>query len=380
VLRGEGTVCIDSGEYSLDSSVLKAGTVTRQVVSRIYLDHNATTPLDPVVRNTMLNSMKEDFGNPSGIYREGKSARFALDSARRRIAQLLNCTARRIIFTGGGSEANNHVLKGLAFACRSSKNHIITSTIEHPSVIETCKWLEKFGYHVTHLPVDSSGRVNPEDLLRAIREKTFLVSIMTANNETGSIQPITELARITREHGILFHTDATQAVGKIPVDVEALGIDLLTLSGHKLYGPKGIGSLYVKKGVILENLIHGGSQESGLRAGTENVVGIIGLGKAAELAEQRLPEMNRIRMLRDLLEKGIQKIVTGAKLNGHARERLPNTLNMCLPGFRGESLVLAMDQRGVSLSSGSACRSGSPKPSHAPQKRKLTGPFLSWRT
>jgi cysteine desulfurase NifS len=354
VLSGEGTVCIDSGEYSLESSVLKAGAETGQVVTRIYLDHNATTPLDPAVQNTMLNSMEEGFGNPSGIYREGKSARFAVDSARRNVAQLLNCTARRIIFTGGGSEANNYALKGLAFACRGRKNHIITSTIEHPSVIESCRWLEKFGYHVTYLPVDSSGRV-----------ETFLVSIMTANNETGSIQPLAELVRITRERGILFHTDATQAVGKIPVDVEDLGIDLLTLSGHKLYGPKGIGALYMKKGVILENIIHGGSQERGLRAGTENVIGIMGLGKAAELAVQRFPEMNRVRILRDSLEKGIREIVTEAKLNGHPRERLPNTLNMCLPGFRGESIVLAMDQKGVSLSSGSACRSGSPKPSHA---------------
>jgi cysteine sulfinate desulfinase/cysteine desulfurase-like protein len=213
--------------------------------------------------------------------------------------------------------------------------------------------------------VDKTGRISPEDLASAISKKTCLVSVMAANNETGSIQPIAELARIARQRSVLFHTDATQAVGKIPLDVEDLGVDLLTMSAHKLYGPKGVGALYIRKGIVLEPIMHGGKQEGELRAGTENVIGIVGFGKAAELAVQRLPEMDRIRKLRDRLGEGIKELIPEAKLNGHKKERLPNTLNMCLPGLRGESIVLALDQKGVSLSSGSACRSGSPKPSHA---------------
>jgi cysteine sulfinate desulfinase/cysteine desulfurase-like protein len=260
---------------------------------------------------------------------------------------------------------NNLAIKGMAFACWGIKNHIITSAIEHPSVIQTCKWLERYGFKTTYLEVDETGRISPDDLISAITDQTCLISIMLANNETGTIQPVADLALIAKSKGIPFHTDATQAIGKIQIDIQALGVDMLTMSGHKFYGPKGIGVLYVGREASLEPLIHGGKQESGLRAGTENLAGIAGLGKAAELAMQRITEMERIRALRDRLEKGIRELVPEARLNGHREERLPNTLNMTLPGLRGESLVLALDQKGISLSSGSACRSGSPTPSHA---------------
>jgi cysteine desulfurase NifS len=365
VVRGEGTTSIDSGEFVASDSMVISVEKFNHVEGRIYLDHNATTYLDPEVRKVMFEYMEDHYGNPSSIYSEGKHTRSAVETARRSVAQMLNCTARRVVFTGGGSEANNLALKGVAFTHWKSKTHIITSTIEHPSVLATCQWLEKLGFGITYLEVDKTGRVKPEDLASAINENTCLVSIMTANNETGSIQPIAELAHITRQNGVLFHTDATQAVGKISVDVKILGVDLLTLSAHKFYGPKGVGALYTRRDVLLSPLIHGGKQEGGLRAGTENVIGIAGLGKAAEMAMQRLPEMNRISTLRDKLEHGIKKLFPEARLNGHRTERLPNTLNICLPGVRGESLVLSLDQKGVSLSSGSACRSGSPKPSHA---------------
>jgi cysteine desulfurase NifS len=364
VLKGEGTVSSDSGEYGISDRVTGKDPFTESH-NRIYLDNNATTPLDPEVRAAMLQHMENDFGNPSSLYAEGKSAHYAVESARRSVATMINCTARRIIFTGSGSEANNLVLKGMFFSKRDGRNHIITTAIEHPSIMSACAWLEKQGVYVTYLGVDTTGIVQPDDLLSAISKETFLVSIMTANNETGSVQPIAQLAHICRHHGITFHTDATQAVGKVSVDVEELGVDLLTLSAHKINGPKGIGALYMRKGIALAPLIHGGKQEDGLRAGTENVAGIVGIGKAADLAVQRLPEMKRITKLRDRLERGILEIVPEARLNGNSNKRLPNTLNMSLPGMRGESIVIAMDQQGVSFSSGSACRSGSPKPSHA---------------
>lgn len=362
VLKGEGVTTVDSGEYGIVNDLMKSESGT--VEQRIYLDHNATTPLDPEVRKMMTDYIDEGYGNPSSIYKEGKSARFAVETARRSVAQLLNCTARRLVFTGSGSEANNLALKGTAFTNRRKKNHIITSSAEHPSILSVCSWLERCGFEITYLQVDGTGRVNPEDLVREIKETTCLVSIMTANNETGSINPIHELAQICRQRSVPFHSDATQAIGKIHVDVEDLEVDLLTLSAHKLYGPKGVGALFMRKGMSLEPLIHGGKQEWAYRAGTENVPGIVGLGKAAELAAQRLPDMDNVCILRDRLEQGIRDLVPGARLNGHVRERLPNTLNMFLPGMRGESVVMAMDQEGVAFSSGSACRSGSPRPSH----------------
>jgi cysteine sulfinate desulfinase/cysteine desulfurase-like protein len=311
-----------------------------------------------------MNEALINSGNPSGLYQEARKARDIVEDARRSVAQLINCTARRIVFTSGGSEANNMAIKGIAFKNHNDL-HIVTSQIEHPSVLSACQWLEKHGASVAYLPVDGNGQVNPDDLIKAINRKTRLITIMTANNETGVIQPIRELAMIAREREIIFHTDSVQAVGKISVDVEVLVPDLLTMSAHKFNGPKGIGCLYIRKGVELVPLIHGGGQESGLRAGTENVSAIAGLGKAAELAESRLNSMESVMLKRNRIEKAIQELAPLAKVNGHQKERLPNTLNITLPGFRGESLALALDQAGVAISSGSACKSGSPKPSQA---------------
>ncbi len=305
------------------------------------------------------------YGNPSSIHAAGRESHEAIEAARKSLSLLINCTPRRLIFNSGGSEGDNFVIKSVAFSCRNTKNHIITTTVEHPAVINTCQWLEKQGFAVTYLPVDRNGIVSSESLSRSITGKTCLVSIVAANNETGSLQPIEELAWIAREKGVLFHTDAVQAVGKIPVDVQAWGVDFLTLSGHKFHAPKGIGAVYVRKDVQIEPLIHGGKQESGLRGGTENILGIVGIGRAARLAAQRLDEMQgRVRRMRDRLYEGILQIVPGAKLNGHPEKRLPNTLNVTLPGIRGESLLLALDAQGVFFSSGSACKSGSPEPSH----------------
>jgi cysteine desulfurase NifS len=357
-----GTVRMDSGEYSLNAVAHHGDAGERQ--PRIYLDHNATTPLAPEAHEAMTRVLKDHFGNPSGIYREGKEAHAIIEGARRSVAQLLNCTARRVIFTSGGSESNNLVLKGVAFANRGKRDHIITSTIEHPSVLAACEWLEDQGFRITRLTVDRHGMVDPQDLLNSITPKTCLASIMMANNEIGTIQPIAELAAIARERDVLFHTDAVQAAGRIPLDVEALGIDFLSLSAHKLYGPKGAGILYMRNETGPKPLIHGGKQERGIRAGTENVAAIAGFGKAAELAIKALPSMQRVEKMRDNLQMKISEFIPEARLNGDPMRRLPNTLNMTLPGLRGESLVLVLDQKGISLSSGSACRSGSPIPSH----------------
>ena len=359
VSNGDRANIRGSGEYTLDDTVIDLS-----MNHRVYLDHNATTPVDRQVKEVMFEFM-ECYGNPSSIYSAGKEALAAIESARRSISSLINCTARRIVFTGGGSEANNLAVKGVAFASADGKNHIITSSIEHLSGLNACQWLEKRGFSVTYLPVDAEGRVNPNALKAAITDRTCLVSIMLANNETGSIQPIVELANIARERGVLFHTDGVQAIGKIPIDVEELGVDLLTMSGHKFHGPKGVGALYVRKGVMLDALVSGGHQEMGLRAGTENVTGIVGFGKAAELAVDHLPQMSYVQELRGRLERGIRELIPDVKLNSHRKQRLPNTLNLTLPGVRGESLVLALDQKGVAISSGSACRAGQPEPSHA---------------
>jgi cysteine desulfurase NifS len=333
-------------------------------VKQVYLDHNATTPMAPVVRQAMVEVL-DLFGNPSSLHRPGIMARRLVDEARRKVARLLGCTARRIVFTGGGSEANNLAIKGAALAAPPTRNEVITSTIEHPAVLEACRWLASRGFAVTFLQVDGTGRVNPDCLARAISDRTCLVSIMLANNETGSIQPIRQLAEMARQHGALFHSDAVQGVGKIPVDPEELGVDLLTLSAHKVHGPKGVGALYVRKGVLLQPLVHGGGQEAGLRSGTENVLAIAGFGSAADYAGTMLARSDETRRLRDRLEQEIVDRVPDAWLNGHRERRLPNTLNMTLPGFRGESLVLEMNKRGVYFSSGSACHSGSSGPSHA---------------
>ena len=288
-----------------------------------------------------------------------------MEAARRQVARLINARPRRVVFTSGGSESDNLALKGAALARRAEGRHIVTTQVEHPAVLDTCRALERHGFALTYLDVDSDGRLDPARLEHALRDETILVSVMAANNEVGTIQPIGELCRRAHARGALFHTDAVQAAGKIALDADGLEVDLLTLSGHKFHGPKGIGTLYVRKGLELEALVHGGRQEHGLRAGTENVPAIVGMGQAAELAPARLREMNRVRKLRDRLQQGIEQLVPGARLNGHPRERLPNTLNMTLPRLRGESLVVALDRKGIALSSGSACKSGSPDPSHA---------------
>lgn len=336
----------------------------RNIEKRIYLDNNATTQVPDSVREAMIPYLDMVHGNPSSIHTTGRDAREAVENARRQVARLINAQPRRIIFTGGGSEADNLALKGAAFSHRNQGNHIITTSIEHPAILSTCRFLEKLGYRVTYLEVDENGWLAPEKLTEAITEDTILVSIMMANNEVGTILPIKELCAIAHQRGILFHTDAVQAIGKLRVDVQELNVDLLSLSGHKFHAPKGIGALYLKKGVELEPLIHGGKQESGLRAGTENVPAIVGLGKAAELALHTMRDAEKIKSLRDKLEAGIKKLVPEARLNGHPENRLPNTLNLTLPGLRGESLVLALDKHGISFSSGSACKSGSPEPTH----------------
>ncbi len=349
-------VCESSGSFQ------EGVTAERQV----YMDNNATTRMDPEVASAMEPFLTEHYANPSSVHTKGAQIRFSVGAARRKLAVALNCAARRIVFTGGGSEANNLAIKGAAFAHRNKGRHIITSAIEHPAVGSTCRWLEKFGFEITRLAPDTRGLLDPGDLEDYIRPDTILVSVMMANNETGAIQPIAEMAKIAKTRGMIFHTDAVQGLGKIHVDVKELGVDMLSLSGHKFNGPKGVGALYIRQGVRVEPLVHGGSQEGGLRAGTENVASIAGLGKAAELIPSRLSMMGKLAAMRDRLRGEIMKITPEAFVNGPEHgPSLPNTLNMTLPGYRGESVVLAMDRKGVYLSSGSACRSGSPDPSHA---------------
>jgi cysteine desulfurase NifS len=348
-----------------DSALPIVGLPDRsEPVRRIYLDNNATSPIADAVFLAMKPYFESMHGNPSAIHGAGRDAREAVEGARRQMGRLLNCRPRRIIFTGGGSEADNLALKGAALAQKHRGNHIITSTIEHPAVLEACRSLKRAGFRVTYLPVDEYGLVHPADLERALTDETTIVSIMMANNEVGTIQPIGDLCAIAHRVGSLFHTDAVQAVGKIPVDVTALDVDMLSLSGHKFHGPKGIGALYKKKEVALEPQIHGGKQEAGWRAGTENVPAIVGLGKAADLAVSGIDEFVKLRELRDRLHQRVRELLPDAVLNGHPEQRLPNTLNLTLPGLRGESLVVALDQHGISLSSGSACKAGSPDPTH----------------
>jgi cysteine desulfurase NifS len=331
----------------------------------VYLDNNATTIPDPRVVEEVRNRLDGISGNPSSIHVQGREAREAVREARRRVANLIGAKPRRIVFTGGGSEANNLALKGAAFAREGKGRHIITTTVEHPAVLKACRFLEGRGFRVSYVGVDGQGRVKVDGIARALADDTILVSVVLANNEVGTIQPVAEIADLTHEHGAWMHSDAVQAIGKIPVDVEALGVDLLTLTGHKFHGPKGVGALFVRRGIDLEPLIHGGGQEGGLRAGTENVPGIAGLGLAAELASFALDRSGEIEALRDELEAGILQLLPGARLNGSRDQRLPNTVNLTLPGLRGESLVIALDQWGVALSSGSACKTGDPEPSHA---------------
>lgn len=324
----------------------------------IYLDYNATTPIDPRVAETMQPYLLEYFGNPSSMHAYGIKSKQAVILAREQISNLILCKPEEIVFTSGGTESNNYALKGAAMANKAKGNHIITSSIEHPAVMEVCKYLQKNGFEVTYLPVDEFGQVLVEDVEQAIRPSTILISIMHANNETGTIQPISQIGHLAQKHKILFHTDAAQSLGKIPVDVTHMGVDLLSIAGHKLYAPKGIGALYIKQGVLLDKLIHGADHEMNLRAGTENVLEIVGLGKACELASTSLEKnIRHMKDLRDQLHRGIIENFPGVKLNGHAEERLPNTLSLSFP--RVEANTMLSELKEVAASAGAACHTDS---------------------
>ena len=339
---------------------------------RIYLDNAATTAVSPAVMEAMLPYFTQVYGNASSIHGFGREAKRAIENARRQVVKALNAAApQEIYFTAGGTESDNWAIQGVALAHQGG--HIITTAIEHHAVLHTCQWLEKRGYDVTYLPVDEYGRVTAAQVEKALREDTILVSVMAANNEVGTIQPIAEIGKICRVRGVLFHTDAVQAVGAIPIDVQAMNIDLLSLSAHKIHGPKGVGVLYVRKGVKIDSLIHGGAQERGFRAGTENLPGIVGLGKAIEVACAN-QEDNSARMtaLRQRLIDGLRTRVSDTRLNGHPTERLPGNANLSFDKVEGEALLLRLDLMGVASSSGSACTSGTLDPSHVLMALGLT--------
>ena len=334
-------------------------------MKQVYLDNNATTRMREEVLEAMLPYFKDIYGNASSVHQFGRTARKAIDEARAKVAALLGtASAEEIIFTSGGTESDNFAIRGVAHALRSKGNHIITSAIEHHAVLNMCKFLEKEGCKVTYLGVDQYGMINPDELRKAITDKTILITIMYANNEMGTIEPVEEIGRIAKEKGIYFHTDAVQAVGKLPFAVKDTNIDLLSMSAHKIYGPKGMGALYIRKGTKLTAQMYGGHHEMGKRAGTENVPGIVGLGKAAELAKKELPEEGKIKSLRDYLYKGIVSNIEDVKLNGHPDKRLPNTLNVSFTYLEGESIILNLDMEGIAASTGSACTSGTLEPSH----------------
>lgn len=334
-------------------------------MKRIYLDYAATTPAHPEVVEAMLPYFTEAFGNPSGIYSYGQEAKGAIEEARAKVADFIGAQSEEIVFTSGGTEADNFALKGIAFANEHRGNHIITSSIEHHAVMETARFLGKRGFSVTHLSVDEHGLVDPDNVRRNITGQTILISVMHANNEVGTIEPIAEIGRIAREAGIYFHTDAVQTVGHIPVDVNELGVNLLSMSAHKLYGPKGVGALYIRKGTRLIPFMHGGGQEKGRRASTQNVPGIVGFGKAVELARQEMDEeAGWVSYLRDQLISGLLERIDHIRLNGHPIQRLPNNVNVSIDFVEGESMLINLDLAGICASTGSACSSASLEPSH----------------
>jgi cysteine desulfurase len=334
-------------------------------MKRVYLDYAATTPTHPDVVKAMLPYLNDAFGNPSSMHSLGQEARRAVEEARETIAALIGAKNDEIVFTSGGTEADNFALKGVAYANEHRGNHIITSSIEHHAVIEPLKLLERQGFKVTYLPVDQYGMVDPQDVRKAVSEKTILISVMHANNEIGTIEPIAEIGRIAKERGVYLHTDAVQTVGHIPVDVNELGVDLLAMSAHKLSGPKGVGALYIRKGTKVAPFMHGGEQEQRRRASTENVPGIVGFGKAADIAQNEMrAEVERLTLLRDQLIKGLLERIDNMQLNGHPSKRLPNNVNVSIQFVEGESMLLSLDMEGIAASTGSACSSSTLTPSH----------------
>lgn len=323
----------------------------------IYLDYNATTPLDPRVVEAMLPYLKDNFGNPSSDHYYGKITKEAVNKARKQVSALLGCKENELIFTSGGSESNNFAIKGIAFANKERGNHIITSQIEHPAIINPCRYLEKFGFKITYVPVDKYGLVNPEDIKKATTKETILITIMHANNEVGTIEPISKIGEIARENKIYFHTDAAQSVGKIPVLVDELNVDLLTVAGHKFYGPKGVGAIFIKEGTKIDSFVHGASHEFGKRAGTESVANIVALGEASNIAKTEMADYSKhILALREKLYQGILDITSNVKLNGHPEKRLPSTLSISFFDFNGRELLAKLPE--IASSTGSACHEG----------------------
>ena len=334
-------------------------------MNRIYLDYAATTPTDPEVLKAMEPYFFKEFGNPSSIHSYGQEAKKAIEDSRQNLSSFLGAKPEEIVFTSGGTESNNFAVKGVAFGMEKKGNHIITSVIEHHAISEPCKFLEKRGFKVTYVGVDKYGLVSPDDIKKAITDKTILISLMHANNEIGTIQPIAEIGKIAKESGVYFHTDAVQTVGHVPVKVDDLGVDLLSLSAHKFYGPKGVGALYIRKGTRVERFMHGGDQEKGRRASTHNTPGIVGLGAAIGLCQLKMQEEAKFQIaLRDKLIKEIQEKIPEVYLNGHPTKRLPNNVNFSIKYIEGESILLNLDMLGIAASTGSACTSTSLEPSH----------------
>jgi len=334
-------------------------------VKKIYFDHNATTPVLREGAQFVQPFFSEFFGNPSSIHWAGRDVRSFYDDAREQVAGMINARPGEIVFTGCGSESDNQAIKGVAFSRKKKGNHIITTITEHPAVLNTCRYLEKMGYRVTYLPVDHEGQIEPDDVRKAIEKDTILITVMYANNETGNLHPIREIGAIARENNIVFHSDMVQALGKIPIDIGSLNVDLASFAGHKVYSPKGVGALYIREGLEIDNLIHGGHQEDGRRAGTENVIGVVAFGKACEIISHDLDEeRRRVERLRQRFLNGMLERIDHVRFNGHPTHRLPNTLNLSFKFIEAESMLLALDQKGIAVSSGSACSSGSAEPSH----------------
>lgn len=343
----------------------------------IFMDHSATTPVHPEVFNAMEPFLKSKFGNASTVYEIGREAKNAMEKAREQVASLISVKPEEIIFTGGGTESDNIAIKGIAYKKENRAKHIITTNIEHPAVKETCEYLEGLGFKITYVPVEKNGIIDPENIRKAIRDDTVLITVMHVNNEIGTIQPIKEISKIAKENGIIFHCDAVQSVGKIPVDAKELGVDILSISSHKIYGPKGIGALYIKEGIELEPIINGGGQERDLNPGTENIAGIVGLGKACEISENNLEEnMEKILNLREKLIDGIENKIEAVYLNGDREKRLPGNADFIVSGVEGEGLVSKLDLEGLYISTGSACSSNKHSTSHVLEAIGISGKDL----